>query len=275
MGMFFNYTKPGPGVEKGEKRRKGARLYFELLWRSLGKLALANILYFVTSLPVLALYFMFTIRFLSTAIPEAIGTMSFLQSAFLIALLVVILWGTGPVSLGFTYILRNTAREEPFFTCSDFFEKSRESFKRALVFLAIDVIMFIGSVSAIFTYYNMSEKSGGIYTVLFIIACITLAVYTFMHFYMYEFEVTFKNSFFEIYKNSLIMALATLPMCVLITLIVYFVTVILLGFLNPVISLTISALVWISVMRFVVDFYAARTIKRKILPKYENGASEE
>ena len=268
MGLFFNYKKPGPGVSKDEKRRKGAGLYFELLWRSFGKLTLANMLYFALSLPILAIYFVASLYFVGAYV-ESIGEVSVVQLSLIITLLVAILWGTGPVSLGFTYILRNTAREEAVFTCSDFFEKSKESFKRGLTFLAIDVIMFIGSVSAIFTYYNMAEKSGGIYTVLFAVACVTLAIYTFMHFYMYEFEVTFKNSLLEVYKNSLIMAFATLPMCVLITLIIYLATVILLGFLNPLIVLIISALVWMSIMRFAVDFYTARTIKKKILPKYE------
>jgi len=59
-------------------------------------------------------------------------------------------------------------------------------------------------------------------------------------------------------------------MCVLITLIIYFATVILLGFLNPVIVLIVAGLAWMSVMRFIIDFYVARTIKKRILSKYEN-----
>ncbi len=270
MGLFFNYTKPGPGVEKDEERHKGAALYFELLWRSIGKLILANILYFATSLPILALYFVASLYFLGIAMPEIVGTASILQSSLIITLLVAILWGTGPVSAGYTYILRNTAREEHFFTCSDFFEKSKESFRRGLVFLAIDLIMFIGSVSSVFVYHNMAEKSGGAYSILFLISCITLFIYTIMHFYMYEFEITFKSSILEVYKNSLFMAFATLPMCILLTLIVYFATTLLLGFLNPVIVLIIAVLLWISVMRFSIDFYTARIIKKKILPRYED-----
>lgn len=275
MGLFFNYNKVGPGVEKDEPRRKGVALYFELLWRSIGKLCLANILYFAISLPIFAVYFLLATHFLGIVMPEEIGTIAFVQSAFLISLVVVILWGTGPVSAGFTYILRNTAREEHFFTCSDFFEKSKESFKRGLGFLAIDVFMFMCSVTSIITYYNMAEKSGGIYTVLFVVSCLSLFIYTIMHFYLYEIEITFRNSFVQVYKNSIIMALATLPMCVLLTAIVYFATIILLGFLNPLIVLFVSALVWISIMRFAIDFYVARTIKKKILPKYENDDAEE
>jgi len=270
MGLFFNYGKPGPGVEKDEIRRKGAGLYFELLWRSISKLILANMIYFATSLPIIAMYFVGALYFLSIAVPDIMWTASILQSAMLIALIVTILWGTGPVSAGFTYILRNTAREEHFFTCSDFFEKSRESFKRGLAFLGLDVIIFFCSLFSIFIYYKMSEASGGIYIILFFVACITFFIYTIMHFYMYEFEITFKNSLMEVYRNSLVMAFATLPMCVLITLIIYFATVILLGFLNPVIVLIVAGLAWMSVMRFIIDFYVARTIKKRILSKYEN-----
>ena len=66
------------------------------------------------------------------------------------------------------------------------------------------------------------------------------------------------------------MAIATLPMCVLITAIVYSATTFALGFINPAVALIIVALIWLSAMRFVVDFYVARTIKKKLLPKYEN-----
>lgn len=268
--MFFNYGKAGPGVEKDGPRRKGVALYFELLWRSFGKLVLANLLYFGVSLPIFAIYFLITTYFLSMAMPEAIGTLSFVQLNFLIALLVVILWGAGPVSAGFTYILRNTAREEHFFTCSDFFEKSKESFKRGLGFLIIDILVFICSGYAIYVYHSLAEKSGGIYTVLFFVTCLTLFFYTIMHFYMYEFEITFENSFLMVYKNSLIMAFATLPMCALITAIIYLSTFIILGYFNPLIVLFVSALLWISTMRFAVDFYTARTIKKTIMPRYEN-----
>ena len=56
MGLFFNYDKPGKGIEKDAPKKKGPFLYLELLWRKLGKLILSNILYFVLSLPVILLY---------------------------------------------------------------------------------------------------------------------------------------------------------------------------------------------------------------------------
>lgn len=60
MGLFFNYDKPGPGVDKNAPKHWGIFLYFELLWRNFGKMLLSNMLYFVVSMPVLALYFIST-----------------------------------------------------------------------------------------------------------------------------------------------------------------------------------------------------------------------
>ncbi len=46
MGMFFNYDRPGPGVDKNAPKKKGVSLFFELLGRNISKLLLSNILYF-------------------------------------------------------------------------------------------------------------------------------------------------------------------------------------------------------------------------------------
>lgn len=267
MGLFFDYNKPGPGVEKNAPKKKGIALYFELLWRNIGKLMLSNILYFAVSLPVIVLYFMIVSYFLSIAMPEAAGTIVLPQIAVIITVLVVTLWGTGPVSCGYTYILRNTAREEHTFLFSDFFEKSKESFRHGLVFLIVDVIMLICSFSALLVYGQMAEKSGGIYTVLFAITVLTLILYTSMHFYMYEFAVTFTDGVISIYKNSIIMAFATIPMCILLGAIICFLSFILLGIFMPTIVIILALVCWVSIMRFIVDFYTARVIKSKVIDK--------
>ena len=49
----------------------------------------------------------------------------------------------------------------------------------------------------------------------------------------------------------------------------YFISTYLLGFLNPIGIILVAFLCWISFMRFIVDFYSARVIKKRILPKFE------
>lgn len=269
MGLFFNYDKPGPGVEKNAPKKKGVALFFELLGRNIGKLMLANMLYFVVSLPICMLYYVIISMFLGNVMPEAIGSVGFTQLTIILTLLIVILWGTGPLSCGYTYILRNAAREEHTFLVSDFFEKSKESFLHGFVFLVMDVVMLIALSTSVLTYWIMSGEKGGIYTLLFALTIFVVFIYTIMHFFLYEMEVTFTNKLIGMYKNSFLMAVATLPMCLLVTAIICVISFTLLSYLTPIAIIIVAFLCWISLMRFIIDFYAARAIKRNLLSKYE------
>lgn len=275
MGLFFNYDKPGPGVDKNAPKKKGVALFFELLGRNLRKLLLANIIYFAVSLPISLLYYVIISMFLANVIPEAVGTAVFIQFSILLTLLVVIFWGTGPVSCGYTYILRNTAREEHTFLASDFFEKSKEGLFHGLVFLIVDTVMLFTFATSVLTYWNLSGVKGGIYTLLLALSIFMILMYTMMHFYLYEMEVTFTNKLIGMYKNSFLMAVATLPMCLLVTAIICVISFTLLSYFTPIAIIIVAFLCWISLMRFIIDFYAARAIKRNLLSKYEETDGEE
>lgn len=275
MGLFFNYDKPGPGVDKDAPRRRGIFLYFELLWRNFGKMFLSNMLYFVMSLPVLALYFVLVSVAMANILPDASGSAVLSQTVVIITLLIVIFWGTGPLSCGYAYVLRNIAREEHTWVFSDFFQFTKESFLRGLLYLAIDVVMLLCTGVAVWVYWGLAQSTGGIFSVLLFISVLVAAFYTAMHFYIYQLEVTFKGSVLQVYKNAALMAFATMPMCILIGLVIYFATTYFMGFLAPLGVLTVAFLCWISFMRFGIDFYSARIIKRMILPKFEEPKEDD
>ena len=96
-----------------------------------------------------------------------------------------------------------------------------------------------------------------------------------MHFYLYQFEVTFSGSIMNVYKNAFIMALATMPMCLLIGVLVYVTTTFVMSFLTPIAILLLTFVCWMSFMRFGIDFYSARVIKNKIMPKFETPEEDE
>ena len=265
MGLFFNYDKPGPGIDKNAPKKKGVALFFELLWRNFGKVVLSNMLYFVVSLPVLALYAVIISIFLGNIIPEEAGSVGFMQIVIIITVIVTILWGTGPVSCGYAYILRNITREEHTFLVSDFFEKAKENFWHGIVFFLVDVLMLaFFSVSVLF-YHKLSEETGGIYIIFYYPVIIMIIMYTIMHFYIYEMEVTFENGIRNLYKNAFLMSIATLPMCIVILAIICILSFIFLRVFNPVAILMVAALFWISFMRFIIDFYTARVIEKFFL----------
>ena len=43
LGLFGNYDKPGPGVDKDEPKKAAPVRFFEILWRKLSKLVQLNL----------------------------------------------------------------------------------------------------------------------------------------------------------------------------------------------------------------------------------------
>lgn len=269
MGLFFNYDRPGPGIDKNAPKKQGVFLFFELLGRNLRKLTLANMLYFAVSLPVLVIYYMIISLFLGGVIPDAVGSMEFVILAVILTVLIGILWGTGPASSGYTYILRNAVREEHTFLTSDFFEKAKEGFWHGLLFLIVDIVMLVVFFISVLTYWRLSAKFGGMYTILLFLSGILVALYTIMHFYLYEMEVTFQDGVIKLYKNSFLMSFATMPMCFVIAILIITITYAVLSIFTPIAVVLVAFFIWISLMRFMVDFYTARVIKKNILSRYE------
>lgn len=274
MGLFFNYDKPGKGVEKDAPKKRGIFLFFELLWRKLGKLCLANMLYFLVSLPVLLLYHFFFFVIIGGNMSSDVDSTLTNQLVLMCTVMLTVLWGTGPVSAGYTYILRNFAREEHVWLTSDFFEKCRENFKHGLVFFIVDLVVLVLGLNAIVFYKSLAAQNT-IFLYMMFIVIFCMCIYTFMHFYLYQFAVTFENKLSATYKNALIMAFGTLPMCLILTAVVALITYFTFSFLTPFAIVLLSFVCWISFMRFPIDFYSARIIKRKIIASQTDGKEEE
>lgn len=272
MGFFPDYNKAGPGIDKNAPKKRGIFLYFELLGRYLWKFLQSNMLYTAISLPVLMIYHYLFLSVFGTIYGEGADITLVNHSALTFTVLLAIFWGTGPVSCGFTHILRSMAREEHVWVSLDFFKKSKESFKHGLMFLIVDLVVFFVSIMSLFVYSQYAETKSALYVVPMAIVILGLLIYTAMHFFLYEFEITFENSVKEIYKNSFIMAIMTLPMLVLLGGIICLLSYFVLGILPGAGIVVVSFLAWVGLMRFVIDFYSARCIKRHFLkePKEES-----
>ena len=80
-----------------------------------------------------------------------------------------------------------------------------------------------------------------------------------------ELSKSLENKIKEIYKNSLLMAIATFPMIILIGGIICLLSYFMLGILPSAGVIIIAFLCWVGLMRFIIDFYAAIYIKRHFL----------
>lgn len=265
MGLFPDYNKAGPGIDKDAPKKRGIFLYFELLWRYLWKFVLSNMLYVSISLPVLLVYHYLFFGIFSGIYGADASVEAINHSALVFTVTLAVFWGTGPASCGYTHILRNMAREEHVWVSLDFFKTAKKSFKHGFIFLIVDLVVFLTSMVALSVYSSYAKSSSMLYTIPMGIVIFALGMYTLMHFFMYEFEITFENKVKEIYKNSMIASIAAIPMCAVITAIICFLTYIILSAMKNGIIVAVSFIIWVGLMRFMIDLYTARFIKRHFL----------
>ncbi len=224
MALFGNrYTKEGKGVEKRTGDESKIKIFFEIYFRKFWKLCEVSLLYLVACIPtfviIMILSGFISSTIINTMMPlleSILGTGSELVAysalfdvaiRLIISSVVTALWGMGPVTAGYTYILRNYSREEHAWVWSDFWEHTWKNFKQSICVWSIDVIMFTVLVCA-FLFY--SSQTGILGAMKYIVVSIFL-LYTIMHFYIYQMIVTFEMKLKDIYKNSFLFTFMMLP----------------------------------------------------------------
>jgi uncharacterized membrane protein YesL len=283
MGLFGgNFSKPGPGVDRDAPRKKGIFLYFELFFRKIWKIVQVNTIYFLFSLPLLALLYVFLpipnefianmAASLGSGMEQNMEIVGTLQVGFraMFAIGLFALWGSGPASAGYAYVMRCFTREQHAWIWSDFWQQFKSNFKQAIVVVIVDIVALLFGLNALLFYFHTYQATGsGIWLFICYFTFLMLLIYTFMHYYIYQMMVTFQCTIGQLYKNSLLFAFAKLPMNLLLTAIG--VVLIYLAFMiipSPILSILLSLLIWVSVVGYPMQFYAARTFERTLL----NGA---
>ena len=277
MGLFNNYSKPGPGVSKDAPKKKGIFLYFELLGRKFSKLFNLNLLYFVCSLPMFILYFL--IYFFTTF--NLVGLLKFSYEEMILAQSILslflssvslLLLGSGPASAAMAYVLREYSKEEHVWLMSTFFSKMKENFKQEMIVTVIDLV-FVFLASFAFIFYFTQAASSLVYLALLILLVIFSLVFTCAHFYIHQLIVTFENSLKDIFKNALLLTLSSLYKNILFT--ALFIGILYLTYvLHPVVALLLYAVILISVLRFGVEFNVHSVI-RKTVPAVREAEEKE
>lgn len=168
MAFFglFNYSKPGPGVDKNAPKKKRFFFFFELYFRKFWKLIQLNLLFVVCCIPIVTI---------------------------------------GPAIAGMTYVLRNFATEKPVFLVSDFFDAFKSNWKQSFALSVIFGVVSVVSGLSFFWYFANSAGSWLMLIPLglCILLCLVLL---FMQFYVYLMAVTVELKLKYIIKNAFIFA---------------------------------------------------------------------
>lgn len=281
--MFNSYLKEGPGVPKGGRKKKGFFYFLEVLWAKLFKLIGSGIMYFLVSLPVLAIY----LFVLAPVISGGIGLDGLLENVenadtakmmfyVVITCGVFNFFGAGPASAGYAFVTRCFTRREHTWILSDGLDKMKENFKNSILLLITDIVVLYLTMTAA-RVYSIMMANGTQQTQMLIIFVkyllyVCVAVYMMAHMFAYQLMVTYECKFKDVIKNSLILAMAKLPMCVLLTIItgVIFMLVTNLGMIAAV----LYAVIGITLTRFPLEFYAARVIEKNIRMTEKKEAKE-
>ncbi len=276
MGLFFNYNKPGPGVDKDAPKKKGIFRFFEIFGRKIGKLFQLNMMYFICSLPILILLYLFFVPFISGLLgeiplaeagvsEESITTYQAMINLFL-TVLSVTLFGSGPASCAAAYIERCFVREQHAWMMSDFFGKYKENFKQSMILSVLDIVITAAAFFAISFYYNQFTNTGNnIWFVLMVVLIVAEFVYSFMHCYIYQLMVTFEDKLTHHIKNAVLLTFSTFPFLLVIMVIITVIAYLLFTTFSPMFALILSFLCLLTFLRFPIEFYASSVIQKKIL----------
>lgn len=284
-GFFglFDYNKPGPGVPKDAPPKSPFIVFFEILQRKFWNLIKVNLMFLLFNIPALIAGMFVAMSMFPYLIPNAEGNPELVLSDLILkfVLLTVIMCipmiTVGPAQAGFTYIMRNYARQEHAFLWSDFKETAIKNMKQSLIISAINFFATFLMLISIRVYLTIKPSGiitivgSGLITAVFIIfACMNL--------YIYPIMITFKLGIKDIYKNSFIFAIikfipnvGILLLCALIILLSF-------GLIipfSPVVGLILYLLFTASLIGFLTNFYAYPKLEKYMISRLDEDDEEE
>lgn len=288
-GFFglFDYNKPGPGVPKDAPPKSPFIVFFEILQRKFWNLVKINLMYVLFNLPAVLAGMFIMFFFFPNIFPNAMEDPDyFLMDTIMKFILLTVMTcipmiAVGPAQAGFTYILRNYAREEHAFIWSDFKDAAKSNLKQSLIVGTINFfITFLTLISIGFYWVHIGsgeipDVAGAIGLVVMVMI---FTLFVCMNIYIYPVMVTFDLTLKQIYKNALIFALIKfLPNLgiVLLNALLIFLSFGLIIPFNPMIGFIPYIFLTTSLTGFITNFYAYPKLKKYIISKIEEEEEEE
>lgn len=183
---------------------------------------------------------------------------------------------TGPFSAGVSYVTRNWARDEHAFIWSDMKDAMKQNWKQSLpisvITGALPMIVYMS-----WTFYGNMAATRPLMVVPQVLVLMITLVWAFSVTYMYPLIVTYELKMRDVIRNSLLLAIARLPMSVGIRLLhcvpalLFIGLSFVLGFIQWGIMLMFLyyVLLGLALSRFVTASYTNAVFDRFINPKIE------
>lgn len=196
MGIFSqDYESSGVGISKNAPKKKGLKLYFELLFRKFWLITGVNLLHFIAFVP-LVLAFV-AISFLKN------------ESAVLTIVILCIIASavlTGPATAGLTKVTRLFILEKHSFIVRDFFNAFRNNFPKATAIGLIDCLVALSAWASMNVYPIMAVQYSKFFYVPMVITLSFALIVFMMNFYIYLMLIATDLSLKNLIKNSFSLA---------------------------------------------------------------------
>ncbi len=286
MGGFFglfDYNKPGPGVPENAPPKSPFIVFFEILQRKFWNFIKINFMFLVFDLPAILLGYLVLLFLFPNIFPNAFESSEMLTSEMLIKFILMTpifcipMITVGPAQAGFTYIMRNYAREEHAFIWSDFKDAALKNFKQSMI---IGTINFIATFLMLLSIraYSLINNGNVIVMAGMVLMVILFLVFAMMSIYIYPILVTFDLPIKQIYKNALIFAAVKFFPNLGILLLSTFIILLTFGMIipfNQIIGILLLLLITVSLVGFITNFYAYPKLKKYMISRIEDDEDED
>lgn len=262
---FFDYTKPGPGVNKDEPQKAAPLRFLDIYTRKFWNLIKINMLYFALSIPSIILFLIVSV-FVFPQITKETSLDIYMRMIIGALFFTIPVIAFGPAQAGFTYVLRNYAREEHSFIFSDFKEHALKNFKQGMIICTIDIVAFAIMMFDLKIYLTMKSSSPFL-VIPTTLMMIVFVIFIMMHMYIYPIMVTFQLKVKEIYKNAFIFSVLKFFPNLGILLLCFVLVVA--SFYNIVIGVILFPLITLSTIGLLTNFYIYPKLQKYMMKEEE------
>lgn len=193
-------------MSKDEPQKPAPIRFFEILWRKLSKLSLANLLFLIPVVIVGGIIYLLILMPYQPVYVFTISGSEFLFNLWQMYVMPLPLILLSPFWGGLTFISRNFVREEHAFVASDFWKTVKSNWKALLINGVICYLAYVILSFSFIFYFSLLSSSAFFYVPLAISLFITI-LFIFAQYYIPVMIITFDLKLRQIYKNAFILAL--------------------------------------------------------------------
>ncbi len=216
MGLFGSFQNAGPGIDPNAPKKKPFFRFWEILWRSSGKLFSLNIIHALLHAPL----------FLSLII--YLETNNALTVPLAIFMVILQIFLEGPIMAGCARVLRLIVLDKPCFLGDEFKKGFSKNLLPSILVWLLDMVVIASVVCGFYVYPVLMQQVGSkLVYIPYVISVAVALILLFMNFYLFPMivatDLKLKSAFSNAFKLSCAspkQCLITLGGCILMLAIV-------------------------------------------------------